>query len=345
MDTFNASAIPNGIFENCVPTNTPLETIHAGAPLSKNNWIALDILGATNFVVGVFSIDGHDMWIYAVDGTYIEPQKVQAITIANGERYSVFVQSHKAGDFKIRFNAVSAPQTINGYAILSVDGENATALSGSKPSIDIIGNPITDNVVFFNETIAHPYPPLAISQTADSLFILNMRLDGASYLWALNRTRLQPNELDHYAPPMLFDKQAVSMQDNVTIATKNNTWVDLILFSSVTPMPPHPIHKHGVKMYLIGSGTGEFRWNSVEEAMEEIPGQFNLVNPPQRDTFVSHPARKEVNWIAVRYHSLNPGAWLLHCHISNHMMGGMMMVIMDGVDTWPEVPVEYLYHT
>lgn len=345
LEIFNESAIPEGIFENCVPTNTSLEVIHANAPSSAHDWVAIDVLGATNFVTGVFSIDEHDMWIYAVDGSYVEPQKVQAITISNGERYSVLVQSKTAGDFKIRFNAISAPQTINGYAILSVDGPSPkSALSASKASIDIIGNPVTPDVVFFNESLAHPYPPLPISQTAESLFVLNMRLDGASYLWALNSTRLSPGEIDHWAPPVLFGRKTVAAPNNVTIATRNNTWVDLILFSSVTPMPPHPIHKHGVKMFLIGSGTGEFRWGSVEEAMRDIPGQFNLVNPPQRDTFVSQPARKEVNWIAVRYHSSNPGAWLLHCHISNHMMGGMMMVIEDGVDAWPEVPLEYLHH-
>ena len=79
----------------------------------------------------------------------------------------------------------------------------------------------------------------------------------------------------------------------------------------------------------------------MEEAIKEIPDQFNLVNPPKRDAFLSAPAEMEPSWAVVRYHAADAGPWLLHCHINNHMVGGMMMVIQDGVDQWPEVPEEY----
>jgi hypothetical protein len=46
-------------------------------------------------------------------------------------------------------------------------------------------------------------------------------------------------------------------------------------------------------------------------------------------------------WVAIRYHSSNPGAFIMHCHIQIHFAGGMGMVILDGVDAWPEVPPEY----
>jgi hypothetical protein len=38
---------------------------------------------------------------------------------------------------------------------------------------------------------------------------------------------------------------------------------------------------------------------------------------------------------------MNPGAWMLHCHIQSHLSGGMAMVILDGTDVWPDVPDEY----
>jgi hypothetical protein len=43
----------------------------------------------------------------------------------------------------------------------------------------------------------------------------------------------------------------------------------------------------------------------------------------------------------MRYHVVNPGAWMLHCHIQSHLNGGMAMVILDGIDVWPDVPEEY----
>ncbi len=106
--------------------------------------------------------------------------------------------------------------------------------------------------------------------------------------------------------------------------------------ATTAPQPSHPIHKHGNKMWLIGSGQGTFRWSSVEEA------NFNLVDPPRRDGFATLDAPHAPTWTAVRYQVTNPGAWVIHCHIQTHFMGGMSMLIQDGVDHWPTVPPEYL---
>ena len=45
--------------------------------------------------------------------------------------------------------------------------------------------------------------------------------------------------------------------------------------------------------------------------------------------------------MALRYQVINPGAFLFHCHIQTHMMGGMAVAMLDGVDAWPTVPSEY----
>ncbi|KAH7149130.1 multicopper oxidase-domain-containing protein [Dactylonectria estremocensis] len=332
----NESALLPGVFSGCEETQGSVEVIEPSC--EDDEFIAIDIVGAINFGTGVVSIDEHDMWVYAVDGSYIEPQKVQAIVVTNGDRYSVLVKLDKAGDFKIRFNGVTPLQMLGGHAILSVPGASVSE-EESVPYVNYVGVPLTPDVIFFNPNIAFPYPPDPISQTADALFLLNMHFDGASYLWALNSSRLMPIDLDA-GEPTLF-KPDFSEDNNVTLSTKYNTWVDLVFFASVFPQPPHPIHKHGTKMYQIGAGTGPFKWKSVDEAIQEIPDQFNLVNPPRRDAFASLAADTDVTWVVVRYHASNPGAWLLHCHINNHMLGGMMMVIQDGVDEWPEIPENY----
>ncbi|CAM1500525.1 Fc.00g096870.m01.CDS01 [Cosmosporella sp. VM-42] len=335
----NESALLPGTFSGCRETEGSVEVIKAHkTSCSSDKWTAIDFIGALNFMSGVVSIDEHDMWVYAMDGAYIEPQKVQAIVLGNGDRYSVLVKTHKAGDFKIRFNGNSVPQMMEANAILTVEGESDG--SESKAHVNLVGLPLTKDVVYFNQSIAHPYPPDPPAQSADKLFHLSMKVDGASYLWAMNNTRLMPMDFD-LGSPILFHPNPEA-NNNVTITTNYNDWVDLVLFASVFPMPPHPIHKHGTKMYHIGSGTGPFKWESVDEAIKEIPGQFNLVNPPRRDSFSSLPAIDDVSWVVVRYHASNPGAWLLHCHINNHLVGGMMMVIQDGFDRWPMIPKEYL---
>lgn len=334
----NESALPPGTFSGCKPTTGSIETIKTRKPADPDGeWIAMDIIGGFSFITAVISIDEHDMWVYAVDGSYIEPQKVQAITVSNGDRYSVFINTKKTGNFKIRCSSVNIAQILVGHAILSVGGSNST--DASEAFIDISGNPRSPDVTFFDQAIAHPFPPEPIAATADAFFPLNMKVDGASYLWAMNSTRLMLTDIDN-SDPVLF-APAPNLQNNVTITTKFNSWVDLLFFTGHKPMPPHPIHKHGNKMFQIGSGVGVFKWNSTEEAIREVPEQFNLVNPPKRDGFASLTAFGNVTWVLVRYHVTNPGAWLLHCHIDNHLQGGMMMVIQDGVDHWPLVPDRY----
>jgi len=336
----NLGAIPAGMFSGCKETEGSTEVIHVNMSESRNEkWVAIDIIGAINFLTATVSIDEHDMWVYAMDGGYIEPQKVQAIDLNNGDRYSVLVNTTKAGQFKIRSNANSLPQMIVGHAILSVEGQGS-GNGDSKPFITIAGAAISNDIVLFNQSIAHPYPPSPISEKADAFFPLSMEVVGASYLWAVNYTKLMPTELEDEVPTLFHPQPYI--QNNVTITTLNDTWVDLLFIGASLQMPPHPMHKHGIHMYQIGSGSGTFNWTSTEEAVKDIPEQFNLVNPPRRDAFNSLATFSGPTWLMVRYHVTNPGPWLLHCHINNHMAGGMMMIIQDGVDAWPTVPEEYL---
>lgn len=128
---------------------------------------------------------------------------------------------------------------------------------------------------------------------------------------------------------------AAQALSNVTITTKSGQWVDLVFTSKVFPMPPHPLHKHGNKLRLLGKGTGKWTWHSVAEAAAAMPEAFNLVDPPRRDAFSSPNALDKPVWVAVRYHVVNPGPWLLHCHILTHSEGGMPFVILNGIDDWP----------
>lgn len=327
--------MPAGIYEGCTPTVGQLEIIET----AQNQWIALDLIGANNFIIATVSIDEHDMWVYAIDGLYIEPQLVQALVLNNGDRVSVMVKTTTAGDFKIRTHASTPPQMLVGHAVLSVGGVGVTVVD-SVPHIDLVGGPLDETCNYLDYASASPYVEETIPLEADDFFLFNMKVDGASYLWALNNARLMPHDIDTVVLPALFDPQP-NIQSDVIISTLNNTWVDLVFVSAQVPMPPHPIHKHGNKMYHIGSGVGEFTWASVNEAIQDAPHLFNLDNPPKKDAVMTPPAEATAAWAAVRYHVTDPGPWLIHCHIHNHVEGGMLVLIQDGVDAWPDVPQQY----
>lgn len=118
----------------------------------------------------------------------------------------------------------------------------------------------------------------------------------------------------------------------------------------------------------IGQGTGNWTWNSVEEAIKDIPGSFNLDNPSYRgkfllrftftllpalgfksfltsflildthstDTFTSLGGP---SWLVVRYQSYQAGPVMLHCHIVSHFEAGKRIVLAQGYpDEWAYVP-------
>ncbi|KAM5350265.1 hypothetical protein ACJ41O_006770 [Fusarium nematophilum] len=169
-----------------------------------------------------------------------------------------------------------------------------------------------------------------------------MQTAGSSLYRAVDELPLHPGEYEHLEPPVLFDQHAAQALRIVTITTRSGQWVDLVFTSKVFPMPPHPMHKHSNKMRLLGAGTGRRTWRSVKEAAAAMPGSFNLVDPPRRDSFSTPSASEEPVWLAVRYRVENPEPWLLHCHILTHSEGCVSLVILDGINEWPEVPDYYL---
>ena len=38
------------------------------------------------------SIDGHPLWVYAADGGYVRPIKVETINVPIGERFQAFIK-------------------------------------------------------------------------------------------------------------------------------------------------------------------------------------------------------------------------------------------------------------
>jgi len=75
--------------------------------------------------------------------------------------------------------------------------------------------------------------------------------------------------------------------------------------------------------------------------MQHIPESFNFKAPQIRDTFNTPAAETGPTWLAIRYQVVNPGPFLLHCHLQVHLSGGMAIALLDGVDKWPVVPEGY----
>jgi len=147
--------------------------------------------------------------------------------------------------------------------------------------------------------------------------------------------------LDH--PLLYFPNSTDALDEDLVIRTKNGSWVDIVFNVGVLPEEPveigHALHKHGNKFWVIGRGLGEWNWTTTADAVEAHPEFFNLETPAIKDTAITEFIG--AMWVVIRYHSNNPGPWLLHCHVETHLAGGMGIAIMDGVDKWPKIPPEY----
>ncbi|KAJ6082566.1 hypothetical protein N7499_007440 [Penicillium canescens] len=334
----NYSAVPSTMYNECNATDAEEAVIQVE---SWKGWASLNFIGSAGISVPTVSINNHSLWVYEVDGQYIQPIRVDALTLGNGGRYSALVKlNNTAGDYPIIVANSGLNQKIAGRATLSYAHGDPTI--DSTPSINYGGNRLTSDVVVLDENTIKPLIPNKPSQHADETYLLNIGRYGKAWRWSLNGNHAYGLALEAERP-MLWDPQSQE-NSSLVIATKNNTWVDIIFKvfgDSTTLQPGHPLHKHSNRVYVLGSGTGEFNYTSVAEAVNEIPESFNLVDPPVRDTFTSPAAFQGQAWLAIRYHVQNPGAFFMHCHIDPHLTGGMALAMLDGVDTWPTVPAQY----
>lgn len=305
-------------------------------------WVAIDVISTSGLLSFTFSIDGLPVWVYAVDGEYIVPQQVHALPLSNGDRYSILVKLSEAGDYPIRVASTQNTQLIAATSVLKyrvLENSAAPKTSGFAPWIRDNGLPLNGTIMY---TVAKGknFETKAMGAKADATYKLQMKIGSNSASWALNNVGFAAATSDHGSEGVALFKQPGAPTD-LSINTKKGQWIDFIFITATKPTPPHPIHKHGNKMFLLGSGVGAFPWATVEEAAA-AGAPLNLVDPPRRDAVVT-PQASPVNatWTAIRYQASQPGAWLMHCHIQSHLGGGMAMLINDGVDAWPKVPAVY----
>lgn len=332
--------LPPGLNSGCEPSEGPQAGFSVDA---SQKWASFNFISAAGIKALVASIDEHPLYIYEVDGRYIEPQLAHSIEIYNGERYSAMVKLDKEpASYTMRVASTGAQQVISGYGTVTYQGGEINQRE-SEAYINYGGAPVLDSVKPLDTSNLPPFPPIHPAQRADDFHLLTLGRISSSWQWTLDGTELFPADLDALYP-IIRDPDSPQLADALKITTINGTWVDLVyqleIDEPTVVQPPHPMHKHSNKAFIIGRGTGKFQWSDVNEAAQQHPEIFSLNNPLYRDTFVTSPAGE--SWLAIRYQVVNPGPFFLHCHTLTHLHGGMGMVLLDGIDAWPDVPESYL---
>ncbi|KAJ5524546.1 Multicopper oxidase type 2 [Penicillium frequentans] len=335
---YDETKIPQGVNWGCQPTTGNHEIIEVDG---NAGWVSLKFISAAALKALIFSIDEHPMYIYEVDGSYVEPMLVEATSIYTGERYAAMIKLDKPWkDYTIRVPDTQGDQIISGFATMRYKG--STNRDASHPYVNYGGTNTSASVVFMDNRAIHPYPAVTIPAKADQFVNLTLGRSGASYTFTITGGHLW-NEMVNLDDPILYDLQAKNnLAPELVVETKNGTWVDILLQLGHFPNTAdvtgaHVIHKHSNKAFILGAGPGFFNWANTEEAISEHPEYFELQNPSMRDTFVTLGNRGST-WMVIRYQVINPGPFIFHCHLETHMANGMAVAILDGVDAWPQVP-------
>lgn len=337
----NLTALPDVAFDKCIGGAKKNSTIHVNA---SAGWAALGFINAGAQHPLLISIDNHDLYVFDVDGQYIQPQIVDQVVVGNGNRMSVLVKlDQKPGRYTIRIAHQLSSQVVSGFAELVYDDATEVA-PDSKAKVDLAGKPLpgVDNFREFSELNSTPYPPRKPARSASRTYKMLMKKLGGPHRtgeWTLSGKSPFSMAEENRTKPLLF---AIPTEDSdIILSTHLEEWVDIIVETEGPISRYHPMHKHGNKFFVLGSGLGRFPWDTVEEAERALPeGNFNFESPPYVDTVQTMRSMTGA-WLAIRYQVENAGAWLFHCHIQPHLTGGMGIVILDGVDEYPEVPETY----
>ena len=283
--TFSIETLPADAYFECTPSMGSTEVISVDA---SKGFAALTFINPGGYELLKFTIDGHQMWVYGVDGGYVTPQLVDQVIVNNGDRYSVLVELNRApADYAIRVANNGLNQVISGFGVMSYKGSTGPASSdpNALSAMNFAGGNLT-LLKPFNDNLAAPYPPSVPAATADATYIMNIKKLGqpaGAYDWTLSGVNPFSPELEDQTPLLYADPSTVTESDLI-LKTTNGTWVDLVIRTQGPLAQPHPMHKHSNKAYVLGKGIGNWTWSTVAEAAAALPATaFNFLNPPLRD--------------------------------------------------------------
>ncbi|GAW16336.1 hypothetical protein ANO14919_057610 [Xylariales sp. No.14919] len=253
------------------------------------------------------SIDNHIMTVIANDFVEVQPYDTKVVTVGVGQRVDVVVKA--TGDLKsaywLRANMTSCSTAKQPFALAAVyyEGANTQTAPTSTPwDVPDPGTCANDDLAITQPFYPIPLPEASWTQHMD---IAAYRNASGNFLWSFGGVSARVD----YNDPTLLQVKNNDFQfdpDMNVINYGTNSSIRLIV-NNPTPSP-HPIHAHGVNMYILAAGPGNYNSTAIVRA----------TNPMRRDVQMVQP----FGHIVVQIDVVNPGIWPFHCHIAWHASAG-----------------------
>jgi hypothetical protein len=229
--------------EGCSPSWGSEEIIEVDA---KDRWVSINWIGASTFKTIQPSIDEHDMWIYEVDGHYIEPRMASTMLLWAGERYSAMVRLDKYPmDYTIRVIDGGYSQMIGTFATLRYKGGEQNLAELDQFNVTTVSKPWflynawpVGNMTFLDKLDMPPWPPEAPAPYSDEVHVLELGKANSTWEFTLGGRKKYPSDRSAYSP-LIYDVNSPEATDeDLIIRTKNGTWHDIILQVGHSPLWP-----------------------------------------------------------------------------------------------------------
>jgi L-ascorbate oxidase len=312
-------------------------------------------IGGTALSFVTLAFEGHDqMTLIEADGDYTKPVNVSYLQIGSGQRFSVLLrtpsrESLTKSQFFMQIETRDRPTTTTSYAILKYNLASSKRMPAapsllSPPASPLLTLPPTTLGWLDGQLLSlnvNPDFPPSSSVTRRVVIRTHQILGNNSVVWAQDLSpwiesfpkepylvSLYRNDNREFpSSARAFENEGI---DPVTRAfpAEIGEVIEIIIQntgSDVGTVDVHPFHAHGAHYYDLGSGNGTYDPVLNEEKIKGL-------SLARRDTTMLYKWGEkvtpgvDVGWRAWRLKVTEPGVWMIHCHILQHMIMGMQTV-------------------
>ncbi|KAJ5652889.1 extracellular dihydrogeodin oxidase/laccase [Penicillium longicatenatum] len=263
-----------------------------------------------------FMIDDHELEVIANDFVPIVPFTTNQLSVGMGQRYDVIVTAKNAssGNFWLRAipqeacSETDATDLVKGiirYDNSSTADPTTTAWSYTDSCADEAASDLV------------PYLQVNASESSyyDESENVEVQVTDNAMLWLMNGTSFDTQWEYPTLMQVAENNQTWLEKQRVIHLPEANKWMYFVIHSPFAQ--DHPMHMHGHDFWVLGSGYGNFD-TSMRDGL-------TLVNAPRRDV-VMLPAS---GYVVIAMKTVNPGVWLMHCHIAWHTSEGFAVQLLE----------------
>ncbi|KAJ5949821.1 extracellular dihydrogeodin oxidase/laccase [Penicillium verhagenii] len=263
-----------------------------------------------------FMIDNHTLEVIANDFVPIVPFTTDQLSIGMGQRYDVIVTGKEisSGNFWLRAIPQAACSETDATDLVKgiIRYENSSTADPTTTAWSY-----TDSCT--DEAASDLVPYLQVN-ASDTYYYgekqeVQVQVQDNAMLWLMNGISF--DSMWEYPTLMQVaeNNQTWLAKQRIVHLPKANEWVYFVIHSPFAQ--DHPMHLHGHDFWVLGSGSGNF-----DTSMKST---LTLLNAPRRDV-VMLPAS---GYVVIAMKTVNPGIWLMHCHIAWHTSEGFAVQLLE----------------